>query len=102
MFREKIKYSLEVLTHVLRQSYISGHKLKEGFRRVGQLVDHNFPLNLGEETVDYTCMISQCLNKEITAMDTDNMQHMLPIAANRALRDGMYLDIYCHSIVSLT
>jgi hypothetical protein len=88
-FKEKIKYSLEVITFTLRQSYISGHKLSEGFRRVGQLVDVSFPLQRDEVTVDYDCMISQCLNQGLTSAEIENMKAQLPIVADRAIQEGM-------------
>eukprot|EP01038_Epipyxis_sp_PR26KG_P014706 gene14706-19764_t len=93
-FKEKINYSLEVITHTLRQSYVTGYKLVEGFRRVGQLVDRAFPLAEGEFTVDYDAMMVQCLNKNITREEFENMKQQLPIAAIRAIQHGRLTSVF--------
>jgi hypothetical protein len=58
------------------------------------LVDQAFPLKPDEVTVDYDCMISQCLNKNVSAMEVANMKNQLPIAAIRALEKGYYCKPY--------
>ena len=87
--KDKIMHALEVITHVLRQSYMTGFKFSEGFRRTGQLVDCLFPLAPNTVTVSYDCMISKCLNKELTVDDIQNMKAQLPVAAIRAIEQGI-------------